>query len=1530
MRLTILFATLAATISSYALPTYEPFTEFASQVAANPTNSIDLCSNGLAAPSGEKWGGLNFSGKAAASGTETNGHDVQVTNWSGSIFTSTALSSLLPSTFPGFPATGQAITTLVINPAQPIVGSTIVGNSAVLIFANDITRPASGLKTLYVSYLFAVAQQGQLGTGNDGRYLAFLASTNLYEPSTTYTYWSAMFNTFGAGADPKYCGHGMISDSAGSTFYLGACDSSAGKDFATSPFVVSYNTACFVVGSYTFNASGSDTNTVWVNPAISSFGGPTPPTSPTDAQTMAFSMSDLGGLCLLDRPGNGQSGGVGTNYIANLLVGSTWSYVTGGPEFTSQPTNSILATPGTTVSLSGAAVAAGQSVTYQWQINGTNVQNGAGGTGGAATVTGATGPSLTLTGVSGGDSGAYSLVAKAGGTGFSLASSNAVLTVSDPGILAQPQPATANYGGAGSFTATVVTTQSSIKYAWYNGPTMLVNGLQSDGSTVMGAQGTNSGGPFTVNLTLTITNVTCLDDGAYTLVVTNSATSTASSAPATLTVNDPYISVQPPAVVEVGQGGSTTIPVVAAGTGASYQWFNDSIGQLSNSGDDSGVTTPTLTISDAQITDAGTYYVLVSGACGPTVTSSNTVVYVDTAPTGLTVTPPTLTQQVGTHLALLGTVTGGSGLIHLSLTLNGTNLNTGQQTDGSFVFGANTTLTGPDTGASILSNLQVSDSGTYTVIASNAAGSVSASSVITVVPTGQLTLDTNHLIVSRVGEGSQPLSGATGNTLYLDQFTTNGNYVSTIMVPDSGPSALVVAGGAIATGNEGAQEAYITVSSNQQFLNFGGFCYSYPYTGGADVTIGEQEAGGSVTNVRGIYAINGAGIMALVYTNYGLYSGGHGFRDVYSTDGLTNFWTTGSAGAGTVKYVNAGPAGAPYTITTPGSGIPALSAANSGGVCLGLVGPNLVFADNETDGDAGIPGVWGLDQFIGAPEASTTATTEILPGGVGHADDFAFSPDLNTVYLADDDVSITSGGYGGIQRWDLVGGSYQYSYNLSDTTGTGTNGTRGLVVVWPSSITNWGSGVQGAVIYATTSETVSNRIIQITDNVGSTSTATVLATAGPNQFYRGIRFGPIQVPLSVSTTPSSQIAVVGQSVDLAASTTGNFSYYFPNAAGTAYNFISVPPATFQWYDNGAAIPGATNFLLGFPNVQTSNAGSYSFVLTTGSTKVSNSVPAVVKVNPFGVNSNLVGWFQFNDGSGTNAADSSVYVDTAALYDFPTDNSEWLAGLGGLYALNFANADSNNDNAVLVPDAPQLNFSNNLAFTLTAWINSATNSQTSAALIAKGFGNGGEQYDLDIYTGYLRFFVRSSGGAVYAINSTYYLPSNQWVHVAGALDGNAGTMYLYANGQLIDSNIAPSSLLYTTYPLSIGNRTESSTSTNDLPFLGKIQDVRLYNVSLGPQDIESVYLSQNLASFASTPQFATNSPVSFVASGQLQLNLGGSPNTTFHLWSTTNLALTPVTSKWTLVTSGTFNTNGMATYVDTTATGTDKFYVVTQP
>ena len=98
----------------------------------------------------------------------------------------------------------------------------------------------------------------------------------------------------------------------------------------------------------------------------------------------------------------------------------------------------------------------------------------------------------------------------------------------------------------------------------------------------------------------------------------------ATSAVATLTVNDPWITVQP-TNKSVSPGGSTLLQVAAVGTPTlTYQWYKDS-SPLSDGGHISGSTTATLTVSSFAIADAGTYNVIVGNGVAGTATSANAV-----------------------------------------------------------------------------------------------------------------------------------------------------------------------------------------------------------------------------------------------------------------------------------------------------------------------------------------------------------------------------------------------------------------------------------------------------------------------------------------------------------------------------------------------------------------------------------------------------------------------------------------------------------------------------------------------------------------------------------------------------------------------------------------------------------------------------------------------------------------------------------------------------------------------------------------
>jgi hypothetical protein len=135
---------------------------------------------------------------------------------------------------------------------------------------------------------------------------------------------------------------------------------------------------------------------------------------------------------------------------------------------------------------------------------------------------------------------------------------------------------------------------------------------------------------------LTLSPVSYLDDGSYTLFVTNNANNALlSTTPATLTVIDPIIATQPQTnIVQIPVGGTTNLSVVAIGTGPfSYQWYGVTQGQLSDGGSFSGSGTNKLTIANAQLANSDNYYVIVSGP-GGSMQSSNAIVYVNSTALG--------------------------------------------------------------------------------------------------------------------------------------------------------------------------------------------------------------------------------------------------------------------------------------------------------------------------------------------------------------------------------------------------------------------------------------------------------------------------------------------------------------------------------------------------------------------------------------------------------------------------------------------------------------------------------------------------------------------------------------------------------------------------------------------------------------------------------------------------------------------------------------------------------------------------------
>ncbi len=215
------------------------------------------------------------------------------------------------------------------------------------------------------------------------------------------------------------------------------------------------------------------------------------------------------------------------------------------------------------------------------------------------------------------------------------------------------------------------------------------------------------------NSTLTINNAQLSDTGGYSVIVSN-AFGSALSDTAELTVTTPTapIIVTQPQGLTVLPGQSTSFNVVAGGSAPfTYQWYYNTNTSLA------GATSDTLTLTNIQPAAAGTYSVVVSNFVGVT-NSSFAVLSVNTNPVAPAFTSPpgSLVVLTGNNASFNATVVGTLP-VYYQWNYNGTP-----------ILGA-TSLT------LSLMNVQLTNSGSYTLTASNSAGIVTSSpAILTVTP----------------------------------------------------------------------------------------------------------------------------------------------------------------------------------------------------------------------------------------------------------------------------------------------------------------------------------------------------------------------------------------------------------------------------------------------------------------------------------------------------------------------------------------------------------------------------------------------------------------------------------------------------------------------------------------------------------------------------------------------------------------------------------------------------------------------------
>lgn len=352
--------------------------------------------------------------------------------------------------------------------------------------------------------------------------------------------------------------------------------------------------------------------------------------------------------------------------------------VVGPPVITAQPASRV-STSGADASF-GVTAAGSSPLSYQWRFGG-------------VPISGATERGYTRTNVQAADAGEYTVVVT--NALGSVTSAVATLIVhAPPQITVHPQSRIVSAGSNVIFAVTASGSPSPV-YQW-----------RFNGVNIPGATASN----------YTRLNAQSADAGDYSVIVSNIA-GVEFSSNATLMVNGPPSITAQPEHRAVLVGGTATFHVTAVGAPVlAYQWKKDGT-NLADSATISGAAESTLTVSGVQTADLGTYSVSVSNGFGGAVSDPATLTLAS-APT-IQAQPQSRTNQAGTT-ATFQVVASGGGL-HYQWRRAGTNVVN------------STTVTGVNTDTLMLNTVLRADAASYTVVITNAAGSVtSAPATLTV------------------------------------------------------------------------------------------------------------------------------------------------------------------------------------------------------------------------------------------------------------------------------------------------------------------------------------------------------------------------------------------------------------------------------------------------------------------------------------------------------------------------------------------------------------------------------------------------------------------------------------------------------------------------------------------------------------------------------------------------------------------------------------------------------------------------------
>jgi concanavalin A-like lectin/glucanase superfamily protein/putative Ig domain-containing protein/PKD domain-containing protein len=316
----------------------------------------------------------------------------------------------------------------------------------------------------------------------------------------------------------------------------------------------------------------------------------------------------------------------------------------------------------------------------------------------------------------------------------------------------------------------------------------------------------------------------------------------------------------------------------------------------------------------------------------------------------------------------------------------------------------------------------------------------------------------------------------------------------------------------------------------------------------------------------------------------------------------------------------------------------------------------------------------------------------------------------------------------------------------------------------------------------------------------------------------------------------------------------------PNNYALTYSANSLP--------TGATLDPVTGVFSWTPNANQTGAYSITFTVTDTAGLTASTSTTILVLNS--ATDGLVDWWKFDETSGTTASDSAG-TDPGSLLGFNFNaTSGWTTGeIGGALAF-----DGMNDYVNL--DSSQLSLTNN--FSISAWINPRNASGDGVFFCVRSMYQ---------QSGF-KFWVDSNdliveGQTTAGWNQVYFgvgqIQNNNWYHVVVVYDKS--TVFVYLNGV----NLAPAYegspnwggdfVMNPSEPTRIG--AENGTGPVGFFFDGVIDDVRVYDRTLIPAEVEALYQAAD-----QPPVLAPISVQSVVAGQPLTFTLSASDSNSSNL------------------------------------------------